>query len=264
MRLSMIRAGIVAIAATLALAACSGSSMMPGMGAPSAPTTQAQAPNDTAVSHDSSDDSDAAPDTSVPDSTSKPGGITMGGAAVPALTTCATSPPQYWWLFKGACVKFTLTSSGASFSLAAYKNITVKGSIGKNTAKGSVTMYLADAIDSGDVTTWKGKTFPKYAGKGKTFIYASAVNQSTQIIKPVIVKGKPVLQYIITDSAGIPGKTCAAAVLTTTQSNKFIWASLPGTFQVKGKTVTISQYSVPKGFELPPKTPLYFAVNCFS
>ncbi len=48
----------------------------------------------------------------------------------PDLTTCATSPPQYNWIFKGACGSFTLKPTGGSFSLGSYNNITVKGSLG--------------------------------------------------------------------------------------------------------------------------------------
>jgi hypothetical protein len=53
-----------------------------------------------------------------------------------ALKTCATTPPQYEWIFTGACRKFHLTAKGGHFSLGAYQGITVKGLLGKNTAKG--------------------------------------------------------------------------------------------------------------------------------
>jgi len=155
-----------------------------------------------------------------------------------------------------------LKGSGATFSLAKYKEITVTGTIGSNTTKGTATIAIADAIDKdGDITSWKGKTFPKYTAKG-VFIYAVAVNQSTQTIKPKPVKGKPVLQYVITDAKGLPGKTCFVSLLAESQNGKFTWTPFPGQFTAKGKTVTITQYEVPKGFEIPPKTPLYFAVNC--
>jgi hypothetical protein len=181
----------------------------------------------------------------------------------PDLTTCATSPPQYYWIFKGACVKISLKSGGATFTLASYKNISIKGSIGPNDVKGTAIIYTADATGNGDIMADKGKAFPKYKAHGTTIIYASAINQSGAIIKPKIVKGKPVLQYIITDSKGIPGKTCGAAVLSNGAHGSFIWKGLTVQAQVKGKTVTISQYEVPAGFELKPKTPLYLAVNCY-
>jgi hypothetical protein len=90
------------------------------------------------------------------------------------------------------------------------------------------------------------------------------VNQSAQTLKPIAKKGKPILQYIITDSKGVPGKKCGAAILTEGSNGKPVWSSIPATITVKGNVVTITQYNVPSGFEFAPKTPLYFAVNCFS
>jgi hypothetical protein len=232
----MIRAGIAATAATVALAACASHNIMPSSSS------------------------------GLGQSTLNPSAI--GGSMLEpfALTKCATSPPQYWWIYKGACEpKITLKPTGASFSLAAWDSITVKGSIGHNTTKGTATITIADATDTnGDVTTWKGKAFPKYTGRGKTFIYAVAVNHSTQIIKPITGGGKPVLQYVITDAKGLPGTTCGVALLTESTGGKFVWSAFPGTFHAKGKTVTITQYAVPHGFEIPPKTPLYFGVNCYT
>ncbi len=207
-------------------------------------------------------------ETSAPSPDSAPVSLAKGGVAgllqPLAVTTCATSPPQYQWIFKGACEKFTLKSTGASFSLQEWHDITVKGSIGANNLKAATTVYLADATDAGgDIGTYKGKSFDKYKAEGTTIIYAAAVNQGKTAIKPVTGK-KPILQYIITEAKKFPGTKCAAAVLTTGEKGSLEWATLPGgPFQVKGKTVTITQYSVPRGFELPPQTPLYFAVNCF-
>ncbi len=235
MRSHMIRAGITAIAATVALAACASHGLVPsssgGLGQSALSPT---ALNDSLVQ--------------------------------PAVTTCAKTPPQYWWLYKGSCdPHITLKSTGASFTLAQYDSITVKGSIGKNNTKGMATITLADATDTnGDITKWKGKVFPKYLAKGKTFIYAVAVNQSTQTIKPVTGGNKPILQYVITDTKGLPGKSCGVALLTEETNGKFVWSSFPGTFTAKGNTVTITQYAVPAGFEIPPKTPLYFGVNCWN
>jgi hypothetical protein len=156
-----------------------------------------------------------------------------------------------------------LKPAGAHFSLQKYADITVTGSIGKNNVKGSAHIVLVDAVDkNGDILKYKGKAFPAYKAHGTTIVYASAINQTTQVIKPIPQVGKPVLQYVITDGHGIPGHTCGAAVLTK-QKNGLKWTSIPATGVVKGNSVTISQYEVPSGFELPPKAPLYFAVNCF-
>jgi hypothetical protein len=227
MRLSMIRACAVAAVTAIALTACAGRGIVPSSSSAFAPGS--------------------------------------ADLVSPLASSCATSPPQYNWIFKGSCTKFTLKSTGGSFSLAAYEDVTVKGSIGKNTAKGSVTVYIADAIDkNGDIETNGGKKFPTYKAEGTTVVYAAVNNQSSQIIKPITEKNKTVLQYTITDSKGLPGSSCGAALLEEAKDGKFSWHGFPGTFPVKGKTVTISVYEAPSGFELPPKgTPLYFGVNCY-
>ncbi|MBV8196954.1 MAG: hypothetical protein JO263_02365, partial [Candidatus Eremiobacteraeota bacterium] len=170
-------------------------------------------------------------------------------------------PPQYEWIFEGTCTHFFLTKLGANFVLGKHDDIAVSGSIGENNLKAKAIVYVADAINKNDILTYKGKKFPAYKARGTTFIYASAINQSKFTIVPKASK-KPVLQYVITDGHGIPGKSCAAAVLTV-QKGKFVWKPLPVHAQVKGKTVTITQYNAPPNFQLPPATPLYFGVNCF-
>ena len=73
------------------------------------------------------------------------------------------------------------------------------------------------------------------------------------------------LQYVVTNAKGYgTANVCAAAVLTFPRGKPAKWTSLPGgPFQIKGKTVTINQYTTPSGVELAPKIPLYFAVNCW-
>jgi hypothetical protein len=227
----MIRAGVVATVAALALAACAGHGVVPSTTSGGAPMVSG-----------------------------------FGNTSPLALKTCDTSPPQYEWIFKGACDEFKLADTGGTFSLDEYENITLKGSIGKNTVKGDVTVALADAIDkNGDVEKYKSATFPAYKAKGTTVLYAVANNTSTQTIKPISGGGKPVLEYVITDAKGLPGKTCGAAVLGKLKNGTLKWSPFPGTAPVKGKTVTIAVYEAPAGFELPPKSiPLYFAVNCFT
>jgi hypothetical protein len=232
MGFSMSRAGLFVMGAAIALAACSTHGIVPASSNGLAPTSNMLAPMST-------DD------------------------AKRHATTCATSPPQYEWIFEGSCDTFTLKDTGGSFSEAEYQNITLTGSIGKNTAKGDVKIALADAIDKNDITKSGGKSFPAYKAEGTTVIYAVANNESTQTIKPVTVRGKTVLQYVITDAKGLPGNTCGAAVLGETKAG-LKWTSFPGTGTVDGKSVTISVYEAPSGFELPPHgTPLYFAVNCY-
>src|SRR5271165_6563449 len=112
MRLSMIRAGGVAVAAAIALAACAGHGVVPSTSSGFTPMTSS---------------ADMSP---------------------LALKTCDTSPPQYEWIFKGACDEFTLKPTGGTFSLEEYDNITLKGSIGKNTLKADAKVALADALDA--------------------------------------------------------------------------------------------------------------------
>lgn len=183
-----------------------------------------------------------------------------------ALKTCATTPPQYKWIFKGACQTFSVTSLGGRFRLGEYQGITVKGSIGRNNAKGTVQIAVADAIDkNGDITTYKGESLPPYKVNGRTtYFYASATNQSAQVFKPEEFKGEPVLQYTITDANGFAdANRCGAALLTFRKDRRPAWTAFPGSGKVKGKTVTIRQYAVPAGIVLRPKIPVYFATNCY-
>jgi hypothetical protein len=194
------------------------------------------------------------------------------GTSPLALKTCATRPPQHEWIFKGACQAFDLTSTGGHFRLREYQSITVKGSIGKNTAKGTVKFALADAIDkNGDIEPYRGKAFPRYKANPKyynhstTYLYASAVNQSDQVVKVITVESKWVLRFTITNAKGFgDANKCGAAVLTSRAGkHPWVWTALPTTGLVMGKTVTITQYGAPRGFGLPPKIPVYVAVNCY-
>ena len=125
MRFSMSRGAFVTLGAVIALAACSNHGLMPSASSGLAPTSNDVVP-------------------------------------LAAQTPCPTSPPQYTWIFKGSCDEFTLKSSGGSFSLAEYEHITLTGSIGKNTAKGSVKVVLADATDkNGDIKKYNGQSLDR-------------------------------------------------------------------------------------------------------
>ncbi len=267
MRSPTVKAGVVATVAAIALAACANQGGMmpssPSEMAPPAPAnaaaeaapTTVKSPADSTGSADSTDTADADQ------------AQTGDNAMLPlALKTCATTPPQYEWILKGACETFTLKPAGSDFSLGEYQDITVKGLIGKNNVKGTAKVALVDAIDkNGDILKNKGAAFPEYKANGTTYVYAAAVNQSTQTIKPQTQQGKPVLRYVITDSKGFgKNKMCGAAVLTFPKGKPAKWTPLPASGTISGKSVTINQYTAPNGFELPPKIPLYFAVNCFT
>ncbi|HEY6327624.1 MAG TPA: hypothetical protein VIW73_14050 [Candidatus Cybelea sp.] len=232
MRFSLFRSGVICAASALALAACAGRGIVPTSQAPLAPSNGLDT-------------------------------LSQDNLLSPDFTTCAKVPPQGQWVMKGACTKISLKPTGSPFSLAQYMNLTVSGSIGANTLKSPVAVYIVDATDKGDIENWKGSPFPKYKAAGTTIAYAAAINQSSTKIIPKVERNKPVLEYIITGSKGLPGKQCSAAVLTFSKAGKPIWKPLPVQGPIKGKTVKLAQYAVPRGFELPPKTPLYFAVNCF-
>jgi hypothetical protein len=230
MRLSILRTVTIAAAAAIALAACSGGGTVPASSAAYNPMA-----------------------------------LNNANAFLPfALKKCDTSPPQYDWIFEGACDKFTLKPAGSSFTLGTYKDISIKGMIGKNNLKKDATVALADATDSGDIKAYRGIAFPKAKIEGKdAFAYAAAVNQGTSIIKPIVQQGHPVLQYVLTDSKGFGGSSCRAAALES-KGAKFEWVVFPGAaFKPKGHTLTVSQYTAPAGLELAPKTPLYIAVACY-
>jgi len=260
MRLSTLRTGLLA-AIAVALASCSNNGMMPSYSPTvsqpeAAPVSQAMPDAQAAGKAGAQDDARAGAE----DDAQTTAGPDAGDSMSPDLTTCATSPPQYNWIFKGACCSFTLKPTGGSFSLGNYNSITVKGSLGWNTVKTQAKVYVSDAIGNGDITKSKGKSFLKYNGKGKVVLYAAANNQTSQVIKPKTHAGTPIFKYIITDSKGLPGRSCNAAIYGSGK-----WTPLPGQgFPIKGNTVTIQQYNAPNGFVLPPKgNALYFAVNCY-
>jgi hypothetical protein len=237
MRLSTIRAGAFATVAAIALAACANHSVLPSSQSGLAPTT---------VGDNPSSFDQASPLAKTP--------------------TCPKSPPQYKWIFKGACDGFKITSKGGSFTLGKYNEVTVKGSIGHNTAKGSVPIDLADAFDkNGDILKDQGKAFPAYSGKGTTVLYASASNQTTQTITPISTPHVPVIAYTITDGHGFPGNTCGAAYLAYELNGELKWTTFQGTFHPKDNSVYIFVSLAPEGFKLEPKgKPAYFAFNCYN
>jgi hypothetical protein len=235
MRPSLIRACTIAAVSAIALAACAGHGIVPS-------SPSAMSPQNLQTFQNPAIQDELSPD----------------------IFTCATSPPQYLWILKGACTKVVLKSTGGKFALQKYRFITVTGTIGANNIKTSATVYIADANDKKDILPYKGKAFPAYKpSKGKTFVYAVAINESKNTIIPKAEHNKPVLQYVITDSLGLPGHTCSVAVYAKQRNGTFKWTPLPIQAPVKGKTVTLTQYSVPPGFQFPSKTPVYFGAFCY-
>jgi hypothetical protein len=177
------------------------------------------------------------------------------------LKTCATSPPQFEWIFEGACDKIDLNPAGAPFALQLYQRIRVTGQIGKTDLKRPARVVIVDALDNGDIEPYQSQAFPSWPYPKQAVIYAVAINESYHVIKPIVVSGKPVLEYVITDFNGFPGTRCSSAVLTFGR-NMPVWKPLPVSAKPKGYTLTLKQYTAPAGFKLLPQTPLYFVVYC--
>jgi hypothetical protein len=135
----MIRTGVVASAAAVALAACGGSHGV------------------------------------VPSTAFMPSMLSKSTAP----TTCPANPPQPAWIFKGSCVISKLPTKGRKFTLAAYKGFAVTVTIPKNTATGNPAFVLVDAVGgkTKDIAPYKGKAFPPIStSRGKSVINIEAVN----------------------------------------------------------------------------------------
>lgn len=175
------------------------------------------------------------------------------------VNTCATSPPQYHWIFEGACQAIEINSSGASFSLDEYRDITVTGSIGKTTLNGTVQFDVVDAVGNGDIEHYNGMTFPHYTpySSGSTVIYVAVINQSNQTANPV-ESSKPGFSLTVTDANGFPANRCGLAIYDYDG-----WNTLYNVDNhVYGDTVTINWFSPYGELSWPSKYPVYFAVYC--
>lgn len=191
-------------------------------------------------------------------------GIPITSSAGHQRRTCATSPPQYEWIFEGACQKIILRAEGGSFALREYENTTISGTIGATNAKKRTRVYVVDALDNGDVEEYNSQSFPPYIeSRATTVLYLAVINQSRFAIEPVAQYGVPIFQYTVSDYPGLPGNVCGVAMLATIGSRRQ-WTAFSGTGQVAGDSVTISVFNTPAGFEFPSREPVYFAVSCWT
>jgi len=182
----------------------------------------------------------------------------------PSLVRCPTKPPQYDFIFEGACVETIINPSGGSFELQRYKFISLAGQVGTTNVRKPTEVYVVDAVDDGDIKQYQKEPFPAYTPQnGTTFLYAVAINEGHTSIEPV--GSGAFLTFTITDLNGLPGTECAAAVLGK-QSAEWTWTAIPGTYQANGSgdTVVFSISGAPSGVVLPSRTPVYFALYCFS
>jgi hypothetical protein len=138
MRFSMIRAGVVASAAAIALAACGGHGLVP---------SQSAAPGFSAVTPDSSN-------------------------------PCYTSTVQPAWIFKGSCaILAKLPAKGKTIALAAYKTISVTVKLPKSNSTGGFALVDAKGGKAHDILKFSGASFPAITPTTlKSVIYVEAVN----------------------------------------------------------------------------------------
>lgn len=216
----MIRTGVVASAAAIALAACGGHGLVP---------SQSAAP---------------------------------GFDAVTPMSTnpCYTSAVQKAWIFKGSCVITKLPTKGKKIVLAAYKNVTASVSLPKNTATGSPTFALVDALGgkAKDIAPYKGKAFPSIpTASGKSVVYLEADNSFGGL---AFTSGS----LVVTVTAKLPGTACSVALLQQ-KGTKFSWFTIPVPPTVKGATITETlpasgvKVFFPNGL---PAGPLFFNAAC--
>ena len=223
MRFSMIRTGIVAVAASLALAACGGHGLVPSQSA---------------------------------------GGDAFAPSAAMAPAAASPCQIPKLWYFMGGCKAGFLTSAGGKFALPKYKGITWTTTLGKNSAKGKVPFVMGDATGAGDITSGPGK-FPIYGVKtclapskcpGSALVYFEAVNDS----KAAITFNSP--SQLVVAAAKFPGKSCFPAILRKSGAS-FKWQPFSIlTGSPKGGKLTLN-IPVNPAFMLP-KGPLYVALVC--
>lgn len=178
MRISMIRAGVVAVAASVALAACASHGVVPSSSSPGQPL----------------------------------GNMARGlTPAAPGL--CGVK--QQGWIFGGSCGVAMLKASGGKSALKAYKGISVKVVLGANTLSKTTPIIFRDATTPGKdiVGKVKGHAFPAYGGKaapGKAVVYFAGINTGSAFaftVTPGITIHKATGKY--------PGKTCVLGELTS-------------------------------------------------
>ncbi len=125
---------------------------------------------------------------------------------------------------------------------------------------------LADATDkNGDIEKYNGKTFPptrqRHDGRLRVRDQSKHANHQAD----TVVNSKTVLQYVITDAKGLPGKNCGAALLHE-QRRQVAAGPIRCRADIPSRA-TRSRSAFTKrlrasSFRRRP-VPLYFAVNCF-
>ncbi len=261
MRFSMFRSGFVAIAATIALAACNGQGAVPPQGI--APNSVA--PNNVAPNNVATDNGAATDDTTALNNDG------LLGAGPDKVSKCDI-PGIYY--FHGSCVAFNLNmTTNTTVELGkygAYKGIKITTTFGtfQNPPKGvkSIPALMGDATGTGGDITGQvnGKSFPIYGhgqdcvnsqGKpetcpGKPFVYAELINSSKYTLKPKLTP-----KFVISDTNGFPGKRLCFPAILTKPGPHTVGGWAPNTTlgaQPHGNTLTINSQSNPGQLVYPP------------
>ena len=222
----MIRAGFVAFAAAIALAACGGHGMVP---------SQSAAPGFSAVV--------------TPMLTPNPG--------------CFSKALQPAWIFKGECDVTKLPAKGKTLGLSPYKGIILTVKLPKNTSKnGKFAIFDAIGGKAKDILAYKKMAFPPITPTTlKSVVYVEAVNGTAGlkftsgslvfVVKDTKIPGKTCPLSVLTGKA--PKfkwfNSPFAAKVTTTDGGTM-------TFTVPGSALgTLFPTGLPLG-------PIYFNAAC--
>jgi hypothetical protein len=231
-RLSSLNCTLVAAAATVALAACSSQGAIPLQS-----TTADNAALNMRLSQPLS---------------VQPLALPLSDDALSPDAAKSACDLKGTWYFKGSCVKANVVKAGGTFSLAAYKGITMKVTTGTTGATKAVPFIVGNGTSKTDITgTNNGKAFPFMSAKPGNcitvvgsqgnaatcptpFVYFEEINDSKT---NVTIPDWP--SSTISNTGKYPGKTCTLAIMVSTKSGAMYWDLLPITGKVSGSSVTL-------------------------
>jgi hypothetical protein len=157
---------------------------------------------------------------------------------------------QGGWNFGGPCVSGPLTSSGATFNLPSYRNLSAMLTYGRNDATRPIDFVVGDATGDGDITGLLNAklVFPIYGTAGcldpkgapaqcldKAVLYLLVINLSGV---PVRFETTPQIELSSLD--GFPGKYCTLQTMiwSGAPQGNAAWISHGRVASVNGETVT--------------------------
>src|SRR5262249_43925402 len=122
-----------------------------------------------------------------------------------AVPHTACAQPANTFSFGGSCVQVALTNQDVSITLPKYRGFTVIAGFPKpKQVAANTPLGVADANGrKGDISPIGSKTFEKFRGYGKTFLYIKVYNGGSKVVKYFV---NPRLE--IRSTLALPGKTC--------------------------------------------------------